>query len=128
MNKQQLVTKIADETKLTKADCQRVLEATIEITKKTIKKGGDLRLVGFGTFMRSKRKARRGKNPHTGQEIMIKEHYVPRFRAGREFRDYICYQHKETYCQNGQRHNRISRSGRNLCFCIGLVFAEVREP
>ena len=86
MNKQDLIEKIASETKLTKADCQRVLEATIDITKKTVKKGEDVRLVGFGTFLKVKRGPRKGRNPRTGKEIQIKAQFVPKFRAGQEFR------------------------------------------
>lgn len=86
MNKNDLINKVASDTHLTKADCQRVIEAALETTKKCVKKGEDVRLVGFGTFVRSKRRARRGRNPRTGKEIQIRAHWVPRFRPGKEFR------------------------------------------
>ncbi len=89
MNKNELIAKVASETELTKADCQRVIEATLEITKKVVRKGEELRLVGFGTFLRSKRSARRGRNPQTGKEIQIKAHFAPRFRPGQEFKSYV---------------------------------------
>ena len=89
MNKNELIAKLADETQLTKADCQRVLEATLEVTKKSIKKGEEVRLIGFGTFLRAKRNARKGRNPQTGKEIQIKAHWVPRFRPGKEFKSYL---------------------------------------
>ena len=89
MNKNELIAKVAEETELTKADCQRVIEATLELTKKAVKKGEEVRLVGFGTFVRAKRSARKGRNPQTGKEIQIKAHNVPRFRAGKEFKDYV---------------------------------------
>jgi len=89
MNKNELVAKVAEETQLTKADCQRVIDATIEMTKKSLKKGDEVRLVGFGTFVRSKRSARKGRNPQTGKEIQIKAHWAPRFRAGAEFKQFI---------------------------------------
>jgi DNA-binding protein HU-beta len=89
MNKNELIAKVATETNLTKADCQRVLEATIELTKKAIKKGEEVRLIGFGTFVRSKRSARRGRNPQTGKEIKIPAHWVPRFRPGKEFKTFV---------------------------------------
>jgi DNA-binding protein HU-beta len=89
MNKNELVTKLAEETKLTKADCERVLDATIEITKKSVKKGDEVRLVGFGTFLKAKRSARKGRNPQTGKEIQIKAHSVPRFRPGKEFKEFV---------------------------------------
>jgi DNA-binding protein HU-beta len=46
-------------------------------------------LIGFGTFIRAKRNARKGRNPQTGKEIQIKAHWVPRFRPGKEFKDYL---------------------------------------
>ena len=89
MNKNELVTKIAAETQLTKADCQKVIEATLEVTKKSLKKGEEVRLIGFGTFIRAKRNARKGRNPQTGKEIQIKAHWVPRFRPGKEFKEFL---------------------------------------
>ncbi len=86
MNKNDLIAKVAEETKLTKADCQRVIEATLEAAKKSVKKGDELRLIGFGTFVRSKRSARKGRNPQTGETIQIKAAWVPRFRPGKEFK------------------------------------------
>lgn len=89
MNKNELITKVSTETSLTKADCQRVIDATLDATKKCVKKGEEVRLIGFGTFVRSKRSARKGRNPQTGKEIQIKASWVPRFRAGKEFKEYI---------------------------------------
>ncbi|MCB0405503.1 MAG: HU family DNA-binding protein [Bdellovibrionales bacterium] len=89
MNKNELVDKVASITKLTKADCQRVIDAVIETTRVQIKRGEELRLVGFGTFVRSKRSARKGRNPQTGEEIQIKSQWVPKFRPGKEFKEYL---------------------------------------
>ena len=89
MNKNELIAKLAEETQMTKADCQRVIEATIDITRKLVQDGEELRLVGFGTFLRSKRSARRGRNPQTGEEMTIDAQWVPRFRAGKEFKDLV---------------------------------------
>ena len=89
VNKHDLSTKRAEETPLTKAYCQLVREATIDATKKTLKKGEEVRLIGFGTFLRSKRKARKGRNPQTGKPIQIKAMWVPRFRAGKEFKEFL---------------------------------------
>lgn len=89
MNKNELIAKVSAETNLTKADTQRVMEAMLDVTKKCIKKGEEVRLVGFGTFVRSKRAARRGRNPQTGKEIQIKAQWVPRFRAGKEFKSFV---------------------------------------
>ena len=89
MNKAQLVDKLAQETKLTKAQAESVLDATLEAIKKTVAKGDDVKLVGFGTFSRGKRKARTGRNPQTGAAITIPASRVPRFKAGKEFKEQV---------------------------------------
>ena len=57
--------------------------------KSTLKKGGMVTLVGFGTFYVSKREARAGRNPRTGEALTIKATRVPRFRAGKALKDAI---------------------------------------
>ena len=87
MNKAQLVEQLASDLSITKADCERVLDSTIEAIKKSVKKGEDVTLVGFGTFTRAKRKARTGRNPQTGEAIKIPASTVPKFRPGKEFKE-----------------------------------------
>lgn len=87
MNKTQLVDWVAKQTQTTKTNVEFVLNATIDTIKKSVKKGDDVTLVGFGTFTKSKRKARTGRNPQTGKEIKIPAATVPRFRAGKEFKE-----------------------------------------
>lgn len=89
MNKAELIGQLTAELGLTKADCERVLDSTIENIKKSVKKGGDVTLVGFGTFTRAKRKARIGRNPQTGSEIKIAACTVPKFRPGKAFKEYL---------------------------------------
>ncbi len=89
MNKSQLVDAVAKTTQLTKTSVEDVLNAAVETIKKSVKKGDDVTLVGFGTFTKSKRKARAGRNPQTGKEIKIPAMVVPRFRAGKEFKDAV---------------------------------------
>ena len=89
MNKAQLIETIAKSCNLTKVDCENVLNSALDSIKKSVKKGDDVTLIGFGTFTRSKRKARLGRNPQTGKEIKIPAMTVPKFRPGREFKDYI---------------------------------------
>lgn len=89
MNKSQLVESIAEHTQLTKAAIENVLNLSFELIKKSVKKGDDVTLVGFGTFTKSKRKARMGRNPQTGKEIKIPAMTVPRFRPGKEFKDLL---------------------------------------
>lgn len=89
MNKTQLVDSIAKNTHLTKTAVEEVINASLDLIKKSVKKGDDVTLVGFGTFTKSKRKARAGRNPQTGKEIKIPATTVPRFRAGKEFKDVV---------------------------------------
>jgi DNA-binding protein HU-beta len=86
MNKQQLIEKIAAEAHTTKALAELVLNCAIENIKKTVKKGDDVKIVGFGTFTKAKRKARTGRNPQTGKAIKIPASWAPKFRAGSEFK------------------------------------------
>ena len=89
MNKTELVDAIAKHTNLAKINVEEVLNVAIDAIKKSVKKGDDVTLVGFGTFTKSKRKARTGRNPQTGKEIKIPAMTVPRFRPGKEFKDAV---------------------------------------
>lgn len=89
MNKAQLVEHLASEVSLTKADCERVLDSAMEAIRKSVKKGNDVTLVGFGTFTKTRRKARKGRNPQTGDEIKVPARTVPKFRPGKAFRDFL---------------------------------------
>ena len=86
MNKAQLIEAISKNAQLTKVDTENVINSCIDLIKKSVKKGEDVTLIGFGTFTKSKRKARMGRNPQTGKEIKIPAMNVPKFRAGREFK------------------------------------------
>jgi DNA-binding protein HU-beta len=87
MNKQELIEAIAAETGLSKADSKRALEAFTTIVERQLKKGATIRLIGFGTFSVRKRKARKGINPQTGEEIKIKARRVPHFAPGAELKN-----------------------------------------
>lgn len=89
MNKAQLIEAVTKNTKMTKVDAELVLNTAIDAIKKTIRKGEDVTLIGFGTFTRTKRKARMGRNPQTGKEIKIPAMVLPKFRPGREFKDAV---------------------------------------
>ena len=89
MTKADLIDKIASATGMTKADSGRALDATLDAVKVTLIKGQKVTLVGFGTFSVSKRKARKGRNPRTGQEIKIAAAKVPKFTAGQPLKDFI---------------------------------------
>lgn len=89
MNKAELIDLIASETNTTKAQAERFLDVTLENIKKTVKKGDEVKLVGFGTFTKAKRKARMGRNPQTGKAIKIPAAWFPKFRPGAEFKDIV---------------------------------------
>jgi DNA-binding protein HU-beta len=89
MNKEQLVTKIAGDVKLTKGQAKAALESFVDAVEKTLKKGDKIALVGFGTFSVSKRKARMGRNPATGATIKIAAKKSVKFKAGKEFSNFI---------------------------------------
>jgi len=82
MNKAELIDAISSESKLTKADSGRALDAFINATTKALKKGDRVALVGFGTFQVAKRAARNGRNPQTGKAIKIAAKKVAKFKAG----------------------------------------------
>lgn len=84
MNKAELINKIADDAGVTKTQANAAVDAFVESVTRTLKGGGKVTLVGFGTFSVSKRKARKGRNPQTGAEINIKARKVARFKAGKE--------------------------------------------
>ena len=89
MTKDELIEKVASGAGLSKADAARVINATIESITSALKKGQSVTLVGFGTFKISKRKARKGRNPRTGETITIKAAKVPRFTAGKGLKDAV---------------------------------------
>ena len=82
MNRSELIDAIAKHTGATKADTDRFLNSFTSVIEKNIKRKEGVKLVGFGTFSSSKRKARLGRNPQTGQEIQIPARTVPVFRPG----------------------------------------------
>ena len=87
MNKNDLVSKVSDETGLSKTDSAKAVDSVIETITSELKSGGDVRLVGFGTFLVTKRKATTGRNPQTGAEIKIPAANVPKFRAGKSLKE-----------------------------------------
>jgi DNA-binding protein HU-beta len=87
MTKAELVAEIAKKSKLSKADAERAMNSFVDVAKKTLKKEGRLALAGFGSFVVSKRKARKGRNPRTGETIKIKASKVVRFKAGKALKE-----------------------------------------
>jgi len=87
VNKTELIDHIADIADLSKASAARALDAAIDAVQTTLRKGGSVSLVGFGTFAVGKRAARVGRNPRTGASIKIKAAKVPKFRPGKALKD-----------------------------------------
>jgi DNA-binding protein HU-beta len=88
-NKNDLINAVAEQTGLTKADSSRAIDAVFDTITATLKKGDDVRLVGFGTFLVTKRAASEGRNPRTGAKIDIAASTQPKFRAGKGLKDAV---------------------------------------
>ncbi len=87
MNKNDLIAAVADSAELSKADAGKAVDAVFEAITKALKKGDDVRLVGFGTFDVVKRAASEGRNPRTGEKIKIPASKQPKFRPGKGLKD-----------------------------------------
>ena len=89
MNKAELIDAVAALADISKADSGRALDAVLAAIGKALKKGEQVTLVGFGTFLVRKRAARTGRNPRTGDAIKIKASKVPAFKAGKALKDTV---------------------------------------
>ncbi|KGJ92150.1 HU family DNA-binding protein [Colwellia psychrerythraea] len=87
MNKSQLIEKIAHGADISKADAGKALDAFTEAVTAELKSGGDVALVGFGSFSVGDRAARTGRNPQTGAAIDIAAAKVPKFKPGKALKD-----------------------------------------
>ena len=87
MNKSELISAIVDKAGLAKKDADKALNAFIEIVTEELKAGGKVQLVGFGTFEVKTREAHAGRNPATGESIMIPASKHPTFSAGKSLKD-----------------------------------------
>jgi DNA-binding protein HU-beta len=87
MTKAEIVAKMAEDAGIAKTEAQTCMETFIAtVTQALKKKDGKVTLVGFGTFQKSRRKARKGRNPQTGEEIKIKASNVVKFKAGQKLK------------------------------------------
>jgi DNA-binding protein HU-beta len=87
MTKADLIEKMAKDAGISKAAAGKALDSMVDGVVKAVKKGNKVVLIGFGTFSLSKRKARTGRNPQTGAAIKIPARKVPKFSAGKSFKD-----------------------------------------
>ena len=89
MNKTELVAEIAEKANTSKKEAEVVLRAFTDVVTEQLKKGEKIQLVGFGTFEVAERSARTGRNPQTGETIMIAPTKVPAFKASKTFKDEV---------------------------------------
>jgi DNA-binding protein HU-beta len=89
MNKVELIASIAEKSGLKKIEAERALDAFVASVEEELASKGEIRLVGFGTFLVSRRSASEGRNPKTGAPISIPARNVPKFRPGKQLRDAV---------------------------------------
>ena len=89
MNKQDLISTVAESSGLSKNDATKAVEGVFDAITGALKKGDEVRLVGFGTFSVSQRKASTGRNPRTGEPMTIKASNQPKFKAGKGLKDSV---------------------------------------
>ena len=89
MNKNELIAAVAENAGLDQGKAQAAVDAVFATIAGELKRGGDVRLVGFGNFSVSKRAASTGRNPQTGAEVNIPARSVPKFSAGKGLKDSV---------------------------------------
>ncbi len=89
MTKDEFITQVANQTNQSKAQVNKTVKAALDTITETLKKGDKITFVGFGTFMTSKRAARMGRNPQTGDKMKIKASKVAKFRPGKSLREAV---------------------------------------
>jgi DNA-binding protein HU-beta len=89
MNKQELIGHVADRAGLNRNDAVRAVETMLEVITSALKRGDEVRLVGFGNFSVTRRKPSTGRNPRTGEPIQIKASSQPKFRPGKALKDAV---------------------------------------
>ena len=89
MNKNDLIAAVSETSDLSKADATKAVDSVFDTISNTLKNGDEVRLVGFGTFSVAHRKASKGRNPRTGEEITIPASNQPKFKAGKGLKDAV---------------------------------------
>ena len=87
MNRTELVAAIAERAEISKKDSEKAVKAFIDVVTEELKKEEKVQLVGFGTFETSKRAAREGRNPQTGETMKIAASVAPKFKPGKALKD-----------------------------------------
>ncbi len=89
MNKDDLINQVSSDLEISKSDAAKTIDSILSTISNSLKKGKEVRLVGFGTFLVSNRAATTGRNPRTGESIQIPAKKVPKFRAGKGLKDTV---------------------------------------
>jgi DNA-binding protein HU-beta len=89
VNKNDLISSVAADSGLSKADATKAVDAVFDSIEKSLKGGNEVRLVGFGTFSVANRKASTGRNPRTGEQIQIPASKQPKFKAGKGLKEAV---------------------------------------
>jgi DNA-binding protein HU-beta len=89
VNKNDLISQVSERAGITKADAAKAVDATFDVIAHSLKAGDEVRVVGFGTFSVSERAASEGRNPRTGEKIVIPASKQPKFKAGKGLKDEV---------------------------------------
>lgn len=89
MNKTELIAAVAEKAELSKKDAEKALKAFTDVVSEELVKGEKIQLVGFGTFEVAEREEREGRNPKTGEKMMIAASRSPKFKAGKALKDLV---------------------------------------
>lgn len=90
MNKQDLITAVAEQTDLTKKDADKAVNTVFDVIEKELVKGGKVQIIGFGTFSARQNKARKGRNPRNPEQLIdIPARMAPSFKAGKGLKDAV---------------------------------------
>ena len=89
MNKTELIATVAEKAELSKKDAEKALKAFTDVVSEELVKGEKIQLVGFGTFEVAEREEREGRNPKTGEKMMIAASRSPKFKAGKALKDMV---------------------------------------
>ena len=89
MNKTELIAAVAEKAELSKKDAEKAIKAFTDVVSEELVNGGKIQLVGFGTFEVAERGEREGRNPKTGETMMISASRTPNFKAGKALKDMV---------------------------------------
>jgi len=89
MNKNELISAVADKAGLTKSQASDAVDATLDLITGSLKRGDEVRLLGFGTFAVANRKATTARNPQTGAIINVPASKAPKFKAGKALKEAV---------------------------------------